>query len=120
MAHGELTHIDIPADDLERAKRFYEEIFGWDIAQLPDMPDFELFMSGPGDAGGGIGIRGKTAPQQARTYFLVDSIEDALAKAERLGGRIIVPRTEVPGHGFFAALTDSEGNEIGLWEHLPA
>lgn len=118
MAHGELTHFDIPADDLGRATRFYADLFGWDIAVTPQFPDYGLFESGPGDTGGGLGIRGVTAPDRPRMYFLVDSIDAALPKVQALGGTVVVDKEEVPGHGWYAAITDSEGNEIGLWEGL--
>jgi predicted enzyme related to lactoylglutathione lyase len=120
MPHGQLTHIDFPSDDLARAKRFYAELFGWDIGQRPDFPDYELFTSGPGDVGGGIGLRGESAPDVLRIYVTVDSIDDALAKVERLGGSVKVEKTDVPGMGSYAAVIDSEGSEIGLWEDLPA
>ena len=120
MAHGELTHIDIPADDLERAVRFYRELFGFDIAEIDGFPDYPMFESGPADTGGGIGIRGVTAPDKLRVYYLVDSIDAAVPKVQALGGSVVIDKAEVPGHGWYAAVTDSEGNEIGLWERLPA
>lgn len=119
MAHGHITHIDIPADDLERAKRFYAGLFGWQIAGTPEFPDYEMFQSGPQGVGGGIGLRGETAPQKPRVYVTVDSLDDALARVEGLGGSIVVEKTEVPGMGWYAAVHDSEGSEIGLWEGLP-
>ena len=120
MAHGEITHFDIPSDDLGRAKTFYSELFGWKIQGMPEFPDFEMFQSGPDGVGGGIGLRGKTAPNAPRIYVTVDSIDAALAKVEGLGGSVAVEKTEIPGVGWLAAINDSEGNEIGLWEGLPA
>lgn len=35
MAHGDITHIDIPVGDMERAKAFYSGLFGWEIAEIP-------------------------------------------------------------------------------------
>ncbi len=119
MAHGQITHIDLPSDDLARAKAFYAELFGWKIAQVPEFPDYEMFQSGPGDMGGGIGVRGETAPDKPRVYITVDSIEEALIKVERLGGNVVVEKTQVPGMGWYAAINDSEGSEIGIWEGLP-
>lgn len=119
MAHGQFAHIDLPSDDLARAKRFYAELFGWEIAQLPQFPDYELFRTGPGDVGGAIGLRGETAPARPRIYITVDSIELALARTKELGGSVVVEKTEVPGMGWFAAINDSEGSEIGLWENPP-
>jgi predicted enzyme related to lactoylglutathione lyase len=50
----------------------------------------------------------------------VDSLETAVAAAEANGGAVIAPPNDVPGQGRYAAVTDSEGNEIGLWESAPA
>ena len=120
MASGEIAHIDIPSDDLERAKAFYAGLFGWQIAGMPEFPDYEMFQSGPGELGGGIGIRGKSAPEKGpRIYVTVDSLEATLAKVAELGGSIVVEKTQVPGMGWYAAVNDSEGNEIGIWENLP-
>ncbi len=120
VAHGEITHIELPSDDLERAKSFYQALFGWAIGSMPEFPNYGLFRTGQDGVGGAIGLRGETAPTKPRIYFTVDSIEAALAKVESLGGSIVVEKTDVPGMGWYAAINDSEGSEIGLWEAPPA
>ena len=119
MAHGDIVHIDLPSDDLDRAKAFYEGVFGWQIGSVEGFPDFEMFQTGQETVGGGIGLRGKTAPDKPRVYVEVDSIDDALARVSQHGGGIVVPKTDVPGMGWYAAVTDSEGSEIGLWQNPP-
>jgi predicted enzyme related to lactoylglutathione lyase len=52
-------------------------------------------------------------------YITVDSLEAAVAAAEANGGSVITPPSDVPGQGRYAAVHDSEGNEIGLWENAP-
>ena len=116
MARGEITHIEIPADDIDRAKRFYAAVAGWDISEAPGFPDYHMFRTAP-QAGGGIGKRGETVGSVVRAYITVDRLEDAVAAAEQHGGRVVQPATDVPGMGRYAAVVDSEGNEIGLWEH---
>ncbi len=120
MAFGEITHVEIPSDDSERAEAFYAGVFGWDIQHAPDYPDYAMFRSGPGDVGGAIGKRGVTAPNQVRIYATVESLEVTVAKVTELGGSVAVEITDVPGQGRYAAVVDTEGNEIGLWEALPA
>jgi predicted enzyme related to lactoylglutathione lyase len=120
MAHGELNHVDIPADDVERAKRFYSGVFGWSFQEMPGFPDYFLYRSGPGEIGGGLGKRGVTAPQGLRPYAIVDDIDASTAKATELGGRVTVPKTEVPGQGWYAAVQDTEGSEFGLWQNPAA
>ena len=49
----------------------------------------------------------------------VDSLDVTVDKVRELGGSVVVEITDVPGQGRYAAVTDTEGNEIGLWEALP-
>lgn len=118
MQHGDLTHFEIPADDPERAKRFYGGLFGWNFQEVPGYDDYALFTTAAGEdaMGGAIGKRGTSAPDRMRTYVRVDSIDEVLPRVAELGGRVIDEKSEVPGQGWFAVLEDSEGNEIALWE----
>ena len=119
MAYGEITHVEIPSDEPERAQRFYSELLGWEMQNSPDYPDYAMFRSGPGESGGAIGKRGVTAPNQVRIYVTVESLDATVAKVTELGGSVSVEITDVPGQGRYAAVVDTEGNEIGLWEALP-
>ena len=120
MASGEITHVELPSDDLDRAQRFYSELFGWEMQQVPEMPDYAMFQSGPGQSGGAIGLRDQTVPHQMRIYVEVESLDQTVARTLELGGSVSVEITDVPGMGRYAAVVDTEGNEIGLWEALPA
>ncbi len=119
MATGDYSHLEIPADDPERAKRFYGEIFGWSFSDMEGFPDYHLFQTPSGGAGGAVGRRNVNTRSQTMQYVEVDSIDAALARVAELGGTVLVPKEEVPGQGFFAVVSDSEGNEIGLWENPP-
>ena len=119
MPKGTITHIEFPADDPERAKRFYRAVAGWDINEVPGYPGYEMFQTEEGH-GGGLGKRGQTVGSTVRVYITVDHLEPAVAAAEANGGKVVVPPTDVPGQGRYAAVLDSEGSEIGLWENPPA
>ena len=119
MAHGEYNHIEIPYDDEERAKRFYSGVFGWKFSQMGDFPGYDLYTAGPGELGGGLGKRGESAGTETRNYILVDSVEAAVEKVRALGGTITIPKSEIPGMGWYAAGTDSEGNTLALYEAAP-
>ena len=118
MARGEITHIEIPADDIERARRFYAAVAGWEIEETPGFPGYYMFRTAP-QAGGGIGKRGESVGSTLRVYITVDRLEDAVTAAEANGGRVVVPPEDVPGMGRYCAILDTEGNEIGLWETAP-
>lgn len=113
--HGEWNHIEIPVDDPARAQRFYQAVAGWKIEPAQGFEDYWTYQSGPGEMGGGFGVRGKTAGNVIRDYIAVDSIDAALPQVESNGGKIVTPKTDI-GFGWYAALLDSEGNEIGLYE----
>lgn len=119
MAHGEFYHVEIPYDDEERAKRFYSGVFGWQFRPMPGMDGYDIYTAGPGDLGGGLGKRGESAGITTRNYVIVDSLDEAVKKVTELGGTITSPKDEIPGLGWFAAGTDSEGNPIALYEALP-
>ena len=118
MAHGEVNHIEFPADDPERAMRFYEAVAGWTFSTMDGLPDYWLFRSGEG-YGGAVGRRGVSTGPILRSYIEVDSVEAALAASERTGGTTKEGRTAIPGWGWFAVVVDPEGNEIGLFEAAP-
>ena len=117
MAHGEIVHFDIPSDDMDWARRFYRELFGWTFDDVQGFADFAMTRAGAGDVTGGLGKRGVTAPEGLRIYVNVDSIDEAIARLPDLGGSVVVEKTEVPGQGWYAAINDSEGTEIGIWEN---
>ena len=119
MTKGQINHIEFPADDPERAMAFYTAVAGWEFSSMDGMPDYWVFSTGEG-YGGGVGKRGVSVGQVVRDYISVDSIEDALAAAERTGGTVTEPKTEIPGMGWFAVVLDPEGSEVGLYQSSSA
>jgi predicted enzyme related to lactoylglutathione lyase len=121
MQHGDFTHVEIPADDVDRAQRFYNGLFGWSFGAPEGFEGYFMFTTPVGQAGmgGAIGKRGESAPDKLRAYIHVDSIDDTLPKVTQLGGTVVEAKSEVPGTGWYAVFTDSEGNELALWESPP-
>lgn len=115
---GEFSHIEFPADDLERAKRFYSNVFGWELRDAQGFENYVLADTGPGDLGIGIGLRGQTAPEVVRDYLTVDDVDASVAKVIENGGTLVTPTTDI-GFGWYAAVKDTEGNEIGLYKAKP-
>ncbi len=115
-----IVHFDIGADDPERARKFYEALFGWKMEKPPGMTDYYLIettdLDGkPGVVGGGLGKRGDPG-QRITSYVGVSSIDEYVAKVESLGGKVVMPRTAVPGWGYLAICFDTEDNMFGLWQ----
>jgi predicted enzyme related to lactoylglutathione lyase len=113
-----IVWFEIPADNLERAKTFYGKLFGWKIGAIPGMPDYlHIDTSGP-DASPDGGMMNRKHPKQTVTNYVgVPSVTQAAAKVKKLGGEICMPKTAVPGMGYFVVCTDTEGNQFALWEH---
>jgi uncharacterized protein len=114
-----VVHFDIASDDPQRAKKFYESLFGWKMMGPPGMTDYYLFdtqdLEGKKSAGGGLGKRGDPS-QKITVYFGVDDIDKYIPQIVNLGGKIIMPKTPVPGWGFLANCIDTEGNPFGIWQ----
>jgi hypothetical protein len=112
-----VIHFEIPADDLERLKKFYADLFGWGMKTSPNMPGYvmvETVTDGMGISGG---IMKKKMPTQPPVnYVAVASVIDYANKLTQLGCQVVVPRTPIPGMGYFAVGLDPEGNPIGLFE----
>jgi predicted enzyme related to lactoylglutathione lyase len=117
-----LVWFEIPADDLERAKKFYGALFGWKIAPFLGMTeagahDYLHIDTGGPDASPDGGLMKRAHPQQPITqYISVPSVTRFGAKVEKLGGKICVAKTAVPQMGYFAVCQDTEGNTFALWE----
>jgi predicted enzyme related to lactoylglutathione lyase len=118
-----IVHFDLPADEPARAKKFYSELFGWKINGVPGMDDYFLIetagLDGSAGIGGGLGKRG-SPDQQMTNYIGVPSVDEYCLRVENLGGTVVLAKTAVPGWGFLAVCTDTEGNTFGLWEEKQA
>ena len=124
---GKVVHFEIPTDDLDRAKAFYAEVFGWklDTMQMPGGGDYTgatttpvddtMTPTEPGSINGALVDRGEGNSAPVVTID-VEDIDAALQQISAAGGSTVTPRTTIPGMGAFAYFKDSEGNVTGLWE----
>jgi predicted enzyme related to lactoylglutathione lyase len=120
-----VLHFEIPFDDKARAMKFYEAAFDWKLQDMAEM-NYVMAMTTPGDErmrpkepgaiNGGLFQRPKEAPNTC-IYVGVASIDAALKKVTGAGGRIVTPKTPIPGMGAFARVADTEGNVVGLFEN---
>lgn len=111
---------EIAATDLERAKKFYSEVFQLEM-QYVDMPDSPMYMMGSSAEGiaGASGALVKSAdniPSTSGTivYFYCDDVAVEASRVEAAGGTLIVPKTSLGEFGFMAMFIDTEGNKVGM------
>src|SRR4051812_32088997 len=113
MAKGEITHIEFPADDPERAKRFYAAVAGWDFSETEGFPGYFMFRNGE-SSGGAIGRRGESTGRELRIYITVDSLEDACAAAAANGGTVVEEPSDIGGGvGRYAVVRGTQGGQGG-------
>jgi uncharacterized protein len=113
-----VAFFEVISPDHERAQKFYSELFGWQVAADPEMGGYGLVDTGAseGAIGGGIGPASQPGDAGVKVYMRVDDLDAYLDRAEKLGGRRLVPPTDLPGDfGRFAVFTDPDGNQVGLW-----
>jgi uncharacterized protein len=119
MEYNGICHVEWESTDLDRSRGFYGGLFGWTFETWGDATEYMLF-SAPGGIGGGFMKKDAVSPSVTPTvYVLVESIEAYLPRAASLGGRTSVPKTEIPGMGWFALVNDPDGNTVGLFEARP-
>ena len=122
-----IAYFEIPADDVERAKRFYHSLLGWKIEPTKTPMDPAMVASmqyqdvSTGDAKEGtMSMGGMYKRQMPDTpiinYVIVEDFDKVLAKVEKLGGKIVMPKMEIKSVGLTAIIQDTEGNVIGLWK----
>jgi len=121
---AKVVHFEIPFDDKARAMKFYGDAFDWKLTDIQEMSyvmaitaavDEKQMPKEAGAINGGLFPRPKEAPHPT-VYVAVDSIDEALKKVQAAGGKVVTPRTPIPGMGAYARITDTEGNVVGLFQ----
>ena len=110
------THFEIPVDDPDRAEKFYASVFGWTFQRYPGAPQYYgMATTGETDPGinGALFQRGNAS--ETTLTMSVDSIEDATASILAAGGTVVQDKMPIPGMGYFATFTDTEGNKFGIF-----
>src|SRR5581483_1173785 len=97
-------HFEIPADDPKRAAKFYRELFDWDIREWgssDNKAEIQMVKTVPSDETGrpvrpgvnGMILKRQHPQQPFATYISVENVDEYGAKAEKLGGQIVLPKT---------------------------
>jgi uncharacterized protein len=114
-----VIHFEVSADDPERASQFYAGVFGWEIQKWdgPNTKDYWLVSTGAVDQPGiNGGLFKREGPVNYVNTIEVPSVEDYIAKVTEHGGRVVVPKTTIPGVGYLVYCQDTESNVFGIMQ----
>lgn len=119
-----IVHFEIPAENVEKLKKFYADVFGWKIEKAPGPVEYWLIETVPVDekmmlvrpgVNGGM-YKKDMADQKQVNYFSVESIDQYIEKIKKTGGKIVQPKQEVMDVGWIAVAVDPEGNQFAILE----
>ena len=111
---GKLVHFELPVQDVDRAKRFWSGVFGWDFGDSA-MPDFQYFMVRTGEDQGGAVMSSEKSADSPIVYFDTDDIDASIAKVKELGGKA-EDKMPIPHVGWFTRCVDTEGINFSLFQ----
>jgi predicted enzyme related to lactoylglutathione lyase len=117
-----IAYFQIPADDVGRAKKFYQSLLGWKIEPNTTLLDRSLqwqdIMTGEPEEGtmNTGGIYKRMMPGPIMNFVRVEDFDKVLASVVKLGGTIVMPKNEIKAVGIVAVIQDTEGNILGLWK----
>jgi predicted enzyme related to lactoylglutathione lyase len=119
VAANPVTWFEIPVNDMERSKKFYEAVLGVQLYPLALGPlTMSLFSRAQGAEGAsGALVKAQTyvpSHSGSMVYFAVDDIEGTLTRVEKNGGKIIRSKMGIGEFGFVGHFEDCEGNRVAL------
>jgi len=118
---GAFSWSELMTTDVEGAIKFYSNLFGWKTEDTP-MGDMKYTIVKVGEEGLGgvmsIPPQAQGTPPNWGVYVTVDDVDATAKKAEKLGGKIIVPATDIPNVGRFCVLQDPQGAVISAIEYI--
>ncbi len=123
-----VVHFEIPVEEQERARKFYSSVFDWGFEEMPYEDDVYTFaITSPVDENFAYKEKGAINGGMFKRYddlrnpiitIGVPSIDEYAKKIEAAGGKVVVPKGEVPDMGYYAYFKDTEGNVLGIWENM--
>ncbi len=111
---GSFVHIEIASTDPERTKKFFEEVFEWDFESIPDM-NYHTYEA-PSPPHGGLMSPMENQRPGLLNYLLSGNIDTDVKRIEAAGGRILQPKMEIPGVGWWASFEEPTGIVLALFE----
>ena len=119
---GRFVWYDLMTTDIDKAKAFYSKLFGWNVKEVDMGPMGTYPMIHAGEQGIGGMMRlppGAGAPSHWIGYATSGDVDAAAATVQELGGRVMVPPTDIPGVGRFTVIADPQGALVAPFKPNP-
>jgi len=111
------VHVELNTGDIGKARKFYKGLFKWNLQIMPNMPYTMIDVGTTDGVGGGMQTKPMPkAPTGWLPYVQVDDVKKTVAKAQKMGARIMVPYQEMPGMGAMGIFVDPTGGILGVWQ----
>lgn len=120
-----VQHFEIPVQDMNRAKKFYQTVFKW---KMQDVPGMEYVMVDTvetdqnrqpiGGTNGGLIKKNRDYAAATSVTVTVENIEESLKEVIKNGGKLLKSEEKFLNIGLVAYVEDTEGNVVGLWQSL--
>lgn len=108
-------HFEIPADNIERAKKFYQNIFGWELEETPAID--KNFFSAEKEVNGSVFKRNMEG-EFPILIIGVKELDKCLERIKSMGLTVVTPKQKIGNRGYYARFLDTEGNLLGLWQSV--
>ncbi len=115
MSEHPFVHIEFSSRDRAESAKFYGDVFGWEVQDMPEM-NYTTFDPGEPPGGGFNPVSDQVKAGDVTVYIGTDDIEASLAKIEAAGGKTVIPKSEIPDVGWFAFFSDPTGNVVALYK----
>jgi predicted enzyme related to lactoylglutathione lyase len=113
---GSIVHVELHSSDPTRTKEFYKEVFGWKFQDIPEM-NYTTFQA-PNAPHGGLQKHGEKGPT-VLNYIMANDIARTLERIENAGGKVVVPKSEIPMFGWYAVFQEPGGTVQAVYQDMP-
>ncbi len=120
--HGDFSWAELMTRDVEGSKKFYKELLGWEMEEMPMEGGTYTVLKAGGEAVGGMMPMPAEVPEMVPThwaaYITVNDVDAVAKKAQEMGATVIVPPTDIPEVGRFSTMKDPQGAVINVIQYL--
>ena len=116
VGNHKIAHIELPVDDIAKAKKFYEAVFDWEVTLNTGFDDYAFFKESDDGIGGAFQKTEKRLNEEMIPYISTEDIGKTFEKIVAAGGEIVQEKTKISDeYGYYGKFKDFCGNIMGLW-----